>query len=98
MPGVFRTFACVATSWDLLYSVSHKVEISERFKNHRLEFEGQSANLKHAEKIDERKVNAENVVIEMSTLMLNCTFFGVFRTFAYFNFMGQTIYAEKIDE
>ena len=30
-----------------------KVEISERFKGHRLEFKGQSSNLKHAEKIDE---------------------------------------------
>ena len=36
-----------------MYSVSHKVEISERFKSHRLQFKGQSSNLKHAEKIDE---------------------------------------------
>ena len=36
-----------------IYSVSHKVEISERFKSHKLEFKGQSSNLKHVEKIDE---------------------------------------------
>ena len=36
-----------------IYSVSHKVEISERFKSHRIEFKGQSSTLKHAEKIDE---------------------------------------------
>ena len=35
------------------YCVSHKVEISERFKNLRLEFKGESSNLKHEEKIDE---------------------------------------------
>ena len=34
-------------------SVSHKVEISERFKSHRLEFKGQRSILKHVEKIDE---------------------------------------------
>ena len=37
----------------LFYSQSHKVEISECFKSHRLEFKGQSSNLKHVEKIDE---------------------------------------------
>ena len=34
-------------------SASHKVEISECFKSHWLEFKGQSSNLKHVEKIDE---------------------------------------------
>ena len=43
------------------YSVSHKVKISERFKSHRLEFKGQSSNLKHVEKNDELKLNGENV-------------------------------------
>ena len=37
----------------LWYSVSHKVEISERFKGHKLEFKGQTSNLKHVEKIDD---------------------------------------------
>ena len=32
------------------YSVSHKVEISERFKSHRTEFKSRSSNLKHVEK------------------------------------------------
>ena len=59
------------------YSVSHKVEISERFKSHRLEFKGQSSNLKHVEKIDEQKLNGENVDIQMSTLV-NCTFLAFF--------------------
>ena len=35
------------------YSASHKVEISEHFKSHRLEFKGQRSNLKHVEKTDE---------------------------------------------
>ena len=39
-----------------LYSVSHKVEISERFKSHRLEFKGQSSNLKHVEKLMNRSL------------------------------------------
>ena len=42
-------------------SVSHKVKISERFKSHSLQFKGQGSNLKHVEKIDGRKLNAENV-------------------------------------
>ena len=32
------------------YSVSHKVEINERFKSHWTDFKGQSSNLKHVEK------------------------------------------------
>ena len=56
------------------YSVSHKVEISERFKSHRLEFKGQSSNLKHVEKIDEKKLNGKNVDIQMANLMLTCLF------------------------
>ena len=63
---------------DTMYSVSHKVEISERFESHRLELKGQSTNSKHAEKIDELKLNGENVDIQMSTLMLNCTFLAFF--------------------
>ena len=58
--------------------MSHKVEISERFKSQRLEIKGQSSNLKHVEKIDEWKFNGENVDIEMSILMLNCTFLVFF--------------------
>ena len=61
-----------------MYSVSHKVEISERFKSLRLEFKGQNSNLKHVEKNDKRKLNGENVDIQMSTLMLNCTFLAFF--------------------
>ena len=38
----------------------HKVEISERFKSHRLELKGQSSNLKHVEKIDGWKLNGKN--------------------------------------
>ena len=35
-----------------MYSVCHKVEISERFKSHRLKFKVQRSTLKHVEKID----------------------------------------------
>ena len=61
-----------------MYSAYHKVEISERFKSHRLEFKGQSSNLKHVEKIDKCKVDVENVDIQMSRLMLNCMFLVFF--------------------
>ena len=56
------------------YSVSHKVEISERFKSHWNDFKGQSSNLKHVEKIDEYKRHGKNVDIQMTNLMLNCLF------------------------
>ena len=58
--------------------MSHKVEISERFKSHRLALKGQSSNLKQVEKTDEWKFNGQNVDIQMSTLMLNCTFLAFF--------------------
>ena len=35
------------------YSVSHKIKISERLKSEKLDFKGQSSNLKHVEKIDD---------------------------------------------
>ena len=35
----------------LLYRVSHKVEINERFKSHKLEFVDQTSHLKHVEKL-----------------------------------------------
>ena len=60
------------------YNASHKVEISERFKNHKLEFKGQTSDLKHVKKIDEWKLNGKNVVIKMSTLLLNIARFWSF--------------------
>ena len=62
----------------IIYSVSHKIEISERFKSHKLEFKGQASSLKFVEKIDEWKLNGENADIQMSRLMLNCTFLAFF--------------------
>ena len=56
-------FERLIISWDRVYSVSHKVEMSERFKSHSLEFKGQSSNLKHVEKIDECSLNEKNVDI-----------------------------------
>ena len=41
--------------------MSHKVEISERFKSHWNDYKGQSSNLKHVKKIDEYKRNGKNV-------------------------------------
>ena len=35
-------------------------------------------NLKHVKRMDELKLNGENVVIKMSTLMLNCRFLAFF--------------------
>ena len=61
-----------------MYRVSHKVELSERFKSHGFEFKGQSSNLKHEDKIDEWKLHGENVDIQISTLMLNCTLSAIF--------------------
>ena len=49
----FETVAFFNFMGHAIYSVSHKVEISERFKSHRLEFKRQSSNLKNLEKIDE---------------------------------------------
>ena len=89
MPRAFRTFACVATLWDLA-SVSHKVEISERFKSHWTDFKGQSSNLKHVEKIDDRKLNGKTLTYSNEQVDAQLHVFGLFRTFAYFNFMGQT--------
>ena len=52
--------------------------MSERFKGHRLEFKGQSSNLKHVKKMMNESLMEKNVDIEMTTLMLNCTFLAFF--------------------
>ena len=70
---IFDSFNRQVSFKESKYSMSHKVEISQRFKSHRLEFNSQRSNLKHIEKIDE-----ENFVIDMSTLMLNCTVLAFF--------------------
>ena len=69
-----------------IYSVSHKVEIGERFKSHWTDFKGQ-LKFKTLKKI-EYKLNGKNVDIKMTNLMLNC----LFLTFSNVKFMGQTIF------
>ena len=54
--------------------VSHKVEVSERFKSHWTDFKSQSSDLKHVEKIDEWKLNGKKVDVQMTNLMPNCLF------------------------
>ena len=53
MSNAFETFdiSTYKARYKNMYSVSHKVEMSERFKGHRTEFKGQNSNLKHVEKL-----------------------------------------------
>ena len=73
------------------YCVSHKVEISERFKSNVIEFKGQSSILKRRKKLMNRSLMEKTLTIKLP-IWCSIVCFWRFRTFAYFNFMGQTIY------
>ena len=86
----FKT-VIISCSLDMLYIASHKVEISERFKNYWTDFKSQRSHLKHVEKIDEWKLHGKNVDIQMANLMLSCMFL-TFSNVGLFQLLGQTIY------